>query len=125
MDAGVDKLSSVDDPDAEQIVQRLAGVEILYALSFQPMKLDGLIESARRTFGLAFGSGTLHEILANLEAEGLVAVLRKELQSDKDSSEDVYGITSVGLKLLKEYIESLSQMTLTMQLGFDQKLLRR
>lgn len=121
----MDELSTATSPDSEQLIQRLADVEILYILSYQPMKLNNLVDSLRATFDLSFGQASVYEILANLESESLVAVFRKtESSVHSESSDDVYGITPAGLKLLKGHIESLSSITLTMQLGFGQKLIR-
>lgn len=116
--------SSPDYPDSEQLVQRLADVEILYLLSFQPLKLNNLVQSLRTTFDFTSGKNTVRQILANLEAEGLVAAFRKENGELGDSSEDLFGISPVGLRLLKIYVDSLSATALTMQLGFNQKLMR-
>ncbi len=56
----------------------------------------------------------------------MVSVFRRSISAGpKDgSNEDLYGITPNGLKLLKDCIESLSEISLTMQLGFSQKLVR-
>jgi DNA-binding PadR family transcriptional regulator len=119
----VAELSTGTSPDSQELVQRLADLEILYILSFQPMKLNGLVDSLRTAFDLSASRATVREILANLEAENLIAAFRESAEH-KDSSDDVYGIAPIGLKLLKRYIESLSEITLTMQLGFSQMLVR-
>ena len=120
----MNELSTATDPDSEQLVQRLADIEILYMLSFQPMTLNNLVDSLRATFDLPSARGTIGEILANLEAEGLVSVFRKSESQNRYSADDLYGISPVGLKLLRGDIKSLSEIALTMQLGFSQKLMR-
>ncbi|MDG6905102.1 MAG: hypothetical protein JRN20_04875 [Nitrososphaerota archaeon] len=110
--------------DSGQLVQRLADVEILYLLSLQPLELNNLVRTLRTTFEYSTVKGTVSQLLASLEAEGLVASFRKEATELGNSCSELFGITPTGLKLLRVHVESISGMALTMQLGYNQKLVR-
>jgi DNA-binding PadR family transcriptional regulator len=125
LNPGVNEPATIRDLQSKLVSQRLADAEILYVLSFQPMKIMNLIDSLRTTFDLSVTHEVALDIISNLESGKLLAAFRKTGESEMgDSSDDVYGITPYGLKLLKEFVESLSQIALTMQLGFNQKLVR-
>ena len=112
--------------ESKQIVNRLADAEMLYILSFQPMTIRGLIDNLRKMFGLSITPASARDILSNLEAENVVSAFRRPMSAEpiEESEPDVYGITPNGLKLLRECIDSLSEISLTMQLGFNQKLVK-
>jgi DNA-binding PadR family transcriptional regulator len=121
MKPGVTDISS--DSESSNLIRRIADVEILYVLSSKPMSAKNLIEALKTTFELSISSGITRELLANLASEDKVAVFRRTGSSESASFDDIYGTTQRGLKLLKESVESLSEIVLTMQLGFNQKLL--
>ena len=124
MEVGMSELSIVQSLESTQLAQRLADVEILCLLSFQSMTINYLTDSLRTTFGLSISLPAVGEILSQLEIDYAIEPIRKVGSPEPNiSSDKVYAITTRGLKLLKEYIGSLSEIALTMQLGFNQKII--
>ena len=126
MKVSLSELSNAPSLKSKQLAHQLADAEVLYVLSFQPITIRNLMDNLRKTFDLSITSASANEILLVLEAENMVSAFQRPISVEsKDGSDaDVYVVTPNGLKLLRECIESLSEISLTMQLGFSQKLVR-
>lgn len=128
-EVGLGELYSSYESDVTQAVaHQLIEVEILYLLSYQPMTGSSLNDSLRRIFDLRVSLSELSGKLRYLEKEGLVKSVvsfgNGVGNKDHTSIESGYSITPLGSKALATYIESLSTVALTMQLGLNQKLVR-
>jgi hypothetical protein len=105
----------------DTIAFQLLNTELLYILNFKPRTLSALRESLRSIFDLSIESDLLEKRLQLLEEEGCVQSLPL---TDQASEKDPYMVTQSGLRGLKESVETISTIVLTMQFGLDQKLCR-
>ena len=117
--AKAEPLSRQSDPSstAKNIAHQLLDVELLYLLNLRPESLRGLSRYLITAFGIDPGATSIFTRLKALERSGLVMVLPEQA-----SSGEIYAISPLGTQKLGEGIESLSEISLTMQLGLCQKL---
>jgi len=111
---------------SREITQKLAGVEILYILASKPKTLTELTAQLKTTFGLETVSTAVVENLLDLRSRKFVRSFSSHpilnQPAADNSSHESFSITPLGLSTLSEWIESLSEITLTMQLGLNQRV---
>src|SRR5579872_4767792 len=103
------------------VAHQLLDVEILYLLSGKPESVHGIARSLASTFGLSETATTLFARTAFLKSEELLQVISSSAM-DGDRSAECYTITPLGIENLSSWIDTLAEITLTMQLGTSEKL---
>jgi hypothetical protein len=83
-----------------------------------------LTAQLRTTFGLETTSNVVKENLVDLRSRKLVRSFSNHpnQQLADNFPYESFSITPLGLSTLSEWIESLSEVTLTMQLGLNQRV---
>lgn len=99
------------------IASQLLDVEIMYLVNQGPKRLSEIRTALAKVFGIEPEMTTITLRVRELTAKGFVM----KLETNGDA---IYALTSEGHHLLGEFIESISQIALTMQLGLNQKLVR-
>ncbi len=111
---------------SREITQKLADVEILYILASKPKSLTELTARLKKTFGLETTSAVVKENLLDLRLRKFVRSFSNHPVANQSVADNFhhesFSITPLGLSTLSEWIESLSEVTLTMQLGLDQRV---
>lgn len=105
----------------EIVAHQLLDVEILYLLSRKPESMQGITRSLSSTFGLIVTPATVFARTTFLKSEGLVQMILRSAIGP-DLSGECYTITPQGIEILSSWIDSLAEITLTMQLGINEKI---
>ena len=109
-----------------EIARKLTEVEILYVLACKPKTLSELAAQMETTFGLETMDGMVTENLLTLKSRKFVRSFSNQPIANQSDSNDFafesFSITPLGLSILGQWIESLSEITLTMQLGLHQRV---
>jgi hypothetical protein len=109
-----------------EISQKLCDVEILYILSSNPKTLETLVGRLKYIFGLEIGTKVVLDRLTELILQKLVISFSSRLEGQQiggNYSHESFSLTPLGLNTLSQWIEALSEITLTMQLGLDQRIM--
>jgi len=107
-----------------EIADKLVIIETLYILAASPASPRDVVSRLKSIFGFDSNEDQVVEVLGGLADRNLIrkfSNLPDQTLSLKLSSES-FSITPLGLKKLGEWLESLSEITLTMQLGLNQRL---
>jgi len=107
-----------------EIAQKLYEVEVLYILASKPLSLNQLVDKMKTTFGLVTNPVELKRVLDMLDSGRLA---RKFSGYPKDNppigvSQESFSITPLGLRKFGHSLEALAEITLTMQLGLEQRV---
>ncbi|MDA4110999.1 MAG: hypothetical protein OK439_00560 [Thaumarchaeota archaeon] len=117
-----------DSERVDCLQEKLIDVEILYILTSKPTNISELKNNLNSTFGLKVDISALSEKLAELESEKLVRWFQLQPTGSKSALnglvEKSFSVTPKGLITLQGWIESLSEITLTLQLGLNQRVIR-
>jgi hypothetical protein len=110
--------------DLNEIADKLVVVETLYILAPNSASPREVVGRLKNIFGFDSNGDRVMAVLESLAARNLI---RKSSNfADQSPSlnllSESYSITPHGLRKLGEWLESLSEITLTMQLGFNQRL---
>lgn len=114
-----------DSRKGQEIACKLDIVEVLYVLASKPGTVSDLNSRLRATFGFEMEFSRSREVIEILDSRKLVRKF-SNYQSENHSavsSQEAFSITPAGLTKLDEWLQSLSEITLTMQLGLDQRIL--
>jgi hypothetical protein len=116
-----------DSLEVNEVAGKLIEVEVLYVTSSKPAKLHELAGRLKATFGLDAKPHEINEAIESLESQRVIRRLSNyPIDASTHSIEistDTFSITPLGLGKLGDWIESLSEIVLTMQLGLDQRVL--
>ncbi|HYB04354.1 MAG TPA: hypothetical protein VED17_07825 [Nitrososphaerales archaeon] len=107
-----------------EIADKLVIIETLYILAASPASPRDVVSRLKSIFGFDSNEDQVVEVLGGLADRNLIrkfSNLPDQTLSLKLLSES-FSITPLGLKKLGEWLESLSEITLTMQLGLNQRL---
>jgi len=108
----------------QEIAVKLDTVEVLYVLALRPANISNLGDRLKSTFGFEMDSSRITDVIEILHSSGLIRKFSNYLDESQAlrSPQEAFSITPLGLSKLAEWIESLSEITLTMQLGLDQRI---
>jgi len=101
-----------------EIAAKLIEVEVLYGFAPKPFTISELSNRLQTSFGLETDRTSLEETVDNLVSDGLL----RNFSNYSADPEKFFSITPDGLSKLGEWIESLSEITLMMQLGLHQRI---
>ncbi len=114
------KSISEKERGANEIADSLVGVEALYILAANPATTREVVSRLRTNFGLDAETDQIRPVLANLITRKLIRNFGS--LPGQVTPLDSFSITPLGLSTLSKWLESLSEITLTMQLGLSQRL---
>jgi hypothetical protein len=123
---GISNASGNHELKNREISQKLCDVEILYILASNPKTLETLVGRLKTIFGLETVTKVVLDRLTELMSHKLVISFSSRLEGQKvdgNYSHESFSLTPLGLNALSEWIEALSEITLTMQLGLDQRIM--
>ena len=100
--------------------KQLVDIEILYLLTFSPKSGYELRKKLLNWFKISISYGTLYPHLHALEKSGLIIGAWQQKFDEAPLKKRMYSLTPVGQKILRNNIENLSKMALTMQLRVNQ-----
>lgn len=106
----------------QEIAGKLDVVEVLYVLASKPaivLDLNGRLKAA---FGLEMDFSRVGEVVEILDSRRLIRKFSNYSNESQSIPQEALTITALGLSKLGEWIESLSEIALTMQLGLDQRI---
>ena len=108
----------------DEIAENLITVEILYIIAANPTSAREMIARLKTNFGLVAEADHVNVHLENLIVERMIRKFATIPGQDASAgvSQEAFSITPFGLSNLGRWLESLSEITLTMQLGFKQRL---
>jgi len=112
---------STKSHEASEIVDKLVEVETLYVLASKPAALPDLVSRLRTIFGFESNLG-ISGVLEELQSRKLIRKFSNYPSTVVGSGQESFSITPLGLSKLSNWLESLSEITLTMQLGLDQRI---
>jgi len=121
-------MQSLIPPESEitrtdEIAESLITVETLYIIASNPVSLRELTGRLKTNFGMNVSADQVNQVLENL-VEG--RMIRKFVNipgnGTAETGLEAFSITPLGLSRLSKWLESLSEITLTMQLGLNQRL---
>jgi hypothetical protein len=109
---------------SDEVANKLMEVEILYILASRPAATGELVAQLKGTFGLETDSTQVGQMIEKLDT---LRWIRKFSSFEADGSlsgsiREAFSITPMGLAKLGGWIESLSEIALTMQLGLHQRV---
>jgi hypothetical protein len=107
--------------DLGDVASRLTEIEVLYAVASKPLSAQDLVGRLETTFGLETDIASIGEVLSGLVDLGLIRRFSNSSYPNPSSRES-FSITPTGITKLSRWIESLSEITLTMQLGLHQRI---
>jgi hypothetical protein len=108
-----------------KIVGNLQKTEVLYVFASRPGTVSEAIDRLNRAFGLNPKTEGITEIVDAFVSRGLIKEFPEsshELEQE-NSSKRSYVITTLGASLLRESIDALSEVILTMQLGLNERFI--
>lgn len=113
-----------------RVARQLVDIEILYLLNFGAKSGYELRKSLSKSFGIKVSYGTLYPHLHALERSQLIAgtwssSTKEEAPARSSLKKRVYDLTSHGAMVLKESIEKLGRISMTMQLLLNNVDLRQ
>jgi DNA-binding PadR family transcriptional regulator len=112
-----------------RVARQLVDIEILYLLNFGAKSGYELRKSLSRSFGIKVSYGTLYPHLHALEKGELIvgtwSSSKEETPARSSLKKRVYDLTSHGAMVLKESIEKLGRISMTMQLLLNNVDLRQ
>jgi hypothetical protein len=106
-----------------EISDKLVEVETLYVLASKPVALQDLVSRLRTIFAFESNIDGVNEVLEQLQSRKMVRRFSYYPTTAIGSGQESFSITPLGLSKLGEWLESLSEITLTMQLGLDQRIM--
>jgi hypothetical protein len=118
----LDSSSELGFSRINEISEKLIGIEVLYVLASKPCGNSELASRLMTTFGFEVDSKTLEDVIEELESLHLVGGSSNYSGNKPLDTHDLFSVTSLGMTKLREWIESLSEITLTMQFGLHQRL---
>ena len=110
--------------DLNEIADKLIIVETLYILAASPASPREVVNRLKSIFGLDSNENRVIGVLGGLADRNLIRKFSNfpDQTLSLNLSSESFSITPLGLKKLGEWLESLSEITLTMQLGLNQRL---
>ncbi len=101
--------------EASSLVKQLVDVEILYLLTFSPKSGYELRKQLQNCFKINVSYGTLYPHLHSLEKMGFITGKWQQKFESAPLKKRTYTLTQSGKEVLRESVESLTKITLTMQ----------
>jgi hypothetical protein len=110
--------------EMNEIAQILYDVEVLYILAPKPLSLNQLVNRLKTTFGLETNPIELKRVLDLLDSRRVVRMLSNYSSDNTLSgvSQESFCVTPLGLSTFGRSLEALAEITLTMQLGLEQRV---
>jgi hypothetical protein len=107
--------------ELSDVASRLTEIEVLYAVASKPLSAQDLVDRLETTFGLETDIVSIGVVLAGLVDSGFIRRFSSSGYPNPSSRES-FSIAPTGITKLSRWIESLSEITLTMQLGLHQRI---
>lgn len=107
--------SSSSPSSSSSLVKQLVDVEILYLLTFNPKSGYEIRKQLLSWFKINVSYGTLYPHLHTLEKSGLISGAWEQKFESAPLKKRMYSLTPTGREFLKDNVESLTKISLTMQ----------
>lgn len=114
------RLASQTSGEVASAAKQLVDIEILFLLTFSPKSGYELKKKLLSWYKINISYGTLYPHLHSLEKMGLIVGTWQQKFDEAPLKKRIYSLTPAGQKILRNNIESLSKISLTMQLRVSQ-----
>jgi len=114
------RLASHPIGEVASAAKQLVDIEILFLLTFSPRSGYELRKKLLSWYKINISYGTLYPHLHSLEKMGLIVGTWQQKFDEAPLKKRIYSLTPGGQKILRNNIENLSRISLTMQLRVNQ-----
>jgi len=114
------RLATQSAGEGTSAAKQLVDIEILYLLTFSPKSGYELRKKLLSWFKINISYGTLYPHLHSLEKSGLIVGTWQQKFDEAPLKKRMYSLTPLGQKILRNNVENLSKIALTMQFRVTQ-----